>query len=130
MKRINVRIEHVRPSKCRSDFLSRVKEVDSKLREAKKAGVRLPVSAIKRAPTAPKAAFQVSRATLIKSTVTTLKPKVFDDMLVRDLSKRGCASLKLLAFTLPKLTQLTPPPLPTFPPFPSVLLFFFPFPLQ
>ena len=81
MKRINVRIEHVRPSKCRSDFLSRVKEVDSKLREAKKAGVRLPVSAIKRAPTAPKAAFQVSRATLIKSTVTTLKPKIFDDML-------------------------------------------------
>ncbi len=81
MKRINVRIEHVRPSKCRSDFLTRVKEVDTKLREAKKQKIRLPVSAIKRAPTAPKAAFQVSRAELLKSTVTTLKPTKFDDML-------------------------------------------------
>jgi hypothetical protein len=129
MKRINVRIEHVRPSKCRSDFLSRVKEVDSKLREAKKAGVRLPVSAIKRAPTAPKAAFQVSRATLIKSTVTTLKPKVFDDMLVRDLSKRGCASLELLAHAAQTHPAQSSTP-STFPPFPSVLLFFFFSPLQ
>jgi large subunit ribosomal protein L21e len=81
MKRINVRIEHVRPSKCRSDFLNRVKEVDSKLRAAKIAKKVLPLSEIKRAPTAPKAAFQVSRAELVKATVTTLRPRQFDDML-------------------------------------------------
>ncbi len=81
LKRINVRIEHVRPSKCRSDFLNRVKIVDSKLREAKIAKIRLPVSEIKRAPTAPKAAFQVARSELVASTITTLKPTKFDDML-------------------------------------------------
>ncbi len=81
MKRINVRIEHVRPSKCRSDFLKRVKVVDDKLRQAKIDKVRLPVSEIKRAPVAPKKAFSVSRSDITKSSVTTLKPTKFDDML-------------------------------------------------
>lgn len=35
-KRINVRIEHVEPSKCRLDFLKRVKDNDVKKREARK----------------------------------------------------------------------------------------------
>ena len=81
MKRINVRIEHVRPSKCRSDFLSRVKKVDTILREAKAKGEKAPASLIKRAPTAPKAGFSVPRASIIKATVTSLKPALFDDML-------------------------------------------------
>ncbi|OON21792.1 ribosomal protein L21e, partial [Opisthorchis viverrini] len=37
-KRINVRIEHVKPSKCREDFLRRVKENDVKRKEAKSSG--------------------------------------------------------------------------------------------
>ena len=81
MKRINVRIEHVRPSKCRSDFLSRVKKVDTILREAKAKGEKAPASLIRRAPTAPKAGFSVPRASIIKATVTSLKPALFDDML-------------------------------------------------
>jgi large subunit ribosomal protein L21e len=81
MKRINVRIEHVRPSKCRSDFLARVKQVDTKLREAKKAKIRLPLSEIKRAPLAPKAAQLVSQSSVTQATVTTLKPLKFDDMI-------------------------------------------------
>ncbi|XP_059610556.1 large ribosomal subunit protein eL21 [Phlebotomus argentipes] len=37
-KRINVRIEHVSHSKCREDFLKRVKENEKKLKEAKAKG--------------------------------------------------------------------------------------------
>ena len=77
-KRVNVRIEHVRPSKCRKDFLDRVQTVDKKLREAKKAGKVLHISEIKRFPTAPKAGFEVSSA---GKTVSTLQPIKFDDML-------------------------------------------------
>ena len=75
-KRINVRIEHVRPSKCRTDFLARAKAVDARKREAKLKGIRLPITDIKRFPTAPKLGFEV-----IPETVATLKPIPFDDML-------------------------------------------------
>jgi large subunit ribosomal protein L21e len=37
-KRIHVRVEHVKHSKCRQDFLNRVKENDRKRAEAKKTG--------------------------------------------------------------------------------------------
>lgn len=40
-KRLNVRIEHVQPSKCRLDFLKRVKENFAKKEEAKKKGIRV-----------------------------------------------------------------------------------------
>lgn len=39
--RINIRIEHVNPSKCRDDFLKRVKENEQKVAEAKKKGIRV-----------------------------------------------------------------------------------------
>ncbi len=41
-KRISVRIEHVNHSKCRQDFLNRVKDNEAKKREAKKAGKAAP----------------------------------------------------------------------------------------
>jgi large subunit ribosomal protein L21e len=75
-KRINVRIEHVRPSKCRTDFLARAKAVDAKKREAKAAGIRLPIEEIKRFPTGPKGAYSVSA-----ENVMTLKPVAYDDMM-------------------------------------------------
>merc|ERR1712196_612207 len=37
-KRMNVRIEHLRPSRCREEFLNRVKANDKLKQEAKKAG--------------------------------------------------------------------------------------------
>ena len=40
-KRINVRIEHVNKSKCREDFLRRVKENERLLKEAKAKGVQI-----------------------------------------------------------------------------------------
>ena len=43
-KRINVRVEHVKPSRCREDFLKRVKENDEKRRQAKENGEKIPVS--------------------------------------------------------------------------------------
>jgi large subunit ribosomal protein L21e len=37
-KRINVRVEHVRQSKCRQDFLDRVKRNEDIKRQAKESG--------------------------------------------------------------------------------------------
>jgi large subunit ribosomal protein L21e len=50
-KRIHVRIEHVRKSRCNESFLQRVKENDVAKQEAKKNGVKL---VTKRLPTLPK----------------------------------------------------------------------------
>ena len=56
-KRINVRIEHVKHSKCRQDFLKRVKENERLLKEAKASGK---VANLKRQPVGPKPAHMVS----------------------------------------------------------------------
>ncbi|KAK6102479.1 60S ribosomal protein L21-A [Brugia pahangi] len=55
-KRINVRIEHVRPSKCRQDFLNRVKENEEKKRIARETGQMVP---IRRMPKEPRKAHLV-----------------------------------------------------------------------
>ena len=47
-KRINVRIQHVRPSKCRDDFLQRVKRNEQLRRDAKEKGIKLDRSLLKR----------------------------------------------------------------------------------
>lgn len=59
-KRINVRVEHARPSKCRQDFLDRVKRNEDIKRAAKKAGKKAPIEQIKRVPKQPKGAFLVT----------------------------------------------------------------------
>ena len=51
-KRIHVRIEHVRKSRCNEDFLRRVKTNDPLRREAKKSGKKVD---LKRVPPGPKA---------------------------------------------------------------------------
>ncbi|XP_055695581.1 60S ribosomal protein L21 [Lutzomyia longipalpis] len=58
-KRINVRIEHVSHSKCREDFLKRVKENEKKLKEAKATGVYVN---LKRQPAQPRGATIVKDA--------------------------------------------------------------------
>ena len=57
-KRINVRIEHIHHSKCRVDFLRRVKENERKLKEAKASGK--PVD-LKRKPAQPRPAHFVKK---------------------------------------------------------------------
>ena len=47
-KKLHVRIEHVRKSQCREAFKRRVRENDSKKREAKKSGQKI---LTKRTPT-------------------------------------------------------------------------------
>merc|ERR1712217_782645 len=51
-KRLHVRIEHVRKSRCNEAFLKRVKENDQKKRDAKLQGKN---AAVKREPEGPKA---------------------------------------------------------------------------
>jgi len=50
VKRIHVRVEHVRPSKSQSGHLARVKANEEIKANAKKTGVKAPASALKRAP--------------------------------------------------------------------------------
>jgi large subunit ribosomal protein L21e len=52
-KRINVRIEHIQPSKCRDDFLCRVKKNDVRRREAIKTESKKKLY-LKRQPTGPR----------------------------------------------------------------------------
>merc|ERR1712066_108960 len=49
-KRMNVRIEHLRPSRCRTAFIERIKKNDVLKAEAKKAGKRI---STKRVPAGP-----------------------------------------------------------------------------
>ncbi|GAB6029966.1 60S ribosomal protein L21 [Chamberlinius hualienensis] len=52
-KRINVRVEHVKHSKCRQDFLNRVKLNEKLKKEAKEKGIRV---ILKRQPQQPREA--------------------------------------------------------------------------
>ncbi|XP_041359165.1 60S ribosomal protein L21-like [Gigantopelta aegis] len=56
-KRINVRIEHVKQSKCRKEFLQRVHENEAKKKEAKEKGVW---TSCKRQPKGPRKGHFVS----------------------------------------------------------------------
>jgi len=51
-KRIHVRIEHVQPSRCKEDFLKRVKANAEARKKAKETGTKLPL--LKRQPVQPK----------------------------------------------------------------------------
>jgi large subunit ribosomal protein L21e len=79
-KRVNIRIEHIRPSKCRTDFLARVQRVDKIKRDAKAKGDKVDIKLIKRFPVAPKAGY------VVKASESREAPKMqaavaFDDML-------------------------------------------------
>ena len=76
VKRIHVRVEHVRPSKCRLDFLNRVKANEVVKTAAKAKGLKVPNT--KRTPRlpAPGAVIKVTEANKPK----TLYPKMFVDL--------------------------------------------------
>ena len=54
---MNLRIEHVKHSKCRLDFIRRVKDNAQKRKEAKESGQAV---TLKRLPEQPKSSFYVS----------------------------------------------------------------------
>lgn len=72
-KRINIRVEHVRPSRSREDFLRRVKSNDEKKRAAKAAGTKVQT---KRLPQGPKKGFVVEINE--ETAPETMRPLAFD----------------------------------------------------
>lgn len=70
-KRINVRVEHVKHSKCRDDFLARVKKNAALKKEAKATGKLVNV---KRLPTEPRSAHCVS----VKRAPETIRPVPYE----------------------------------------------------
>jgi large subunit ribosomal protein L21e len=79
-KRVNIRIEHIRPSKCRKDFLDRVKRVDQTKRDAKEKGIKVPIGMLKRFPRAPKDGYIVTPEESAAPPMMRA-PVPFDDML-------------------------------------------------
>ncbi|KAI8067737.1 60S ribosomal protein L21 [Gongronella butleri] len=68
-KRVNLRIEHVKHSKCRQEFLDRVKENAQKKKDAKAANVKVN---LKRVPVQPRDARHVSTAGNVPQTITAI----------------------------------------------------------
>ena len=72
-KRINVKVEHVSPSRSREGFLRRVKENDDKRRAAQSAGTKV---LLKRQPKAPKGGYVVEINE--SNTPELMRPLAFD----------------------------------------------------
>ncbi|KNZ52755.1 60S ribosomal protein L21-A [Puccinia sorghi] len=71
-KRVNLRVEHVKHSKCRDDFLRRVKENARLKREAKEKGEKVQ---LKRLPVGPREAHTISTQS---NAPITLAPTPYD----------------------------------------------------
>ncbi|KAI9633061.1 putative 60s ribosomal protein l21-a [Dioszegia hungarica] len=68
-KRVNIRVEHVKHSKCRKEFLDRVKSNAEKKKEAKATGEHI---SLKRLPAQPRESRQVSIKGNVPQTLTAL----------------------------------------------------------
>ncbi|CAO1635250.1 unnamed protein product [Jaminaea pallidilutea] len=68
-KRVNLRIEHVKHSKCRDDFLKRVKDNAAKKRQAKEKGEKV---SLKRVPAQPRGAYTVATKNNLPETVAPI----------------------------------------------------------
>jgi large subunit ribosomal protein L21e len=75
-KRIHVRIEHVRKSKCQAEILRRIKENEAAKVEAAKTGVKVN---LKRTPILPKPAYFL-KAAGDEGVITTIQPLPFSDL--------------------------------------------------
>jgi len=65
-KRVNIRVEHIRHSKCRQEFLDRVKTNDTAKKDANAKGERI---SLKRVPRLPRTAHTISGAELPQTIV-------------------------------------------------------------
>ncbi len=75
-KRIHVRIEHVRQSKCQKEILQRKKDNEAAKAEAAKTGVKVN---LKRTPLLPKDAYFLKSAGS-DGVITTIQPLPFSDL--------------------------------------------------
>lgn len=74
-KRVNLRIEHVKHSKCRQEFLDRVKENEARRKEAKANGTTVQ---LKRLPAGPAPAHTVAGDGV---SIETLRPVAYDTLI-------------------------------------------------
>ena len=77
VKRIHVRVEHIRPSKCQTGHLLRMKSNDAKKAAAKKSGTPCPASELKRAPAGARAGFTLDLKKTFGGEVHLLKPEPY-----------------------------------------------------
>jgi len=76
VKHVHVRIEHVKPSKCRAEFLKRVKINSQALRTARKNNIKIAKGQLKRKPVQPKVGYTLANA----PTPVTIQPVPFVDL--------------------------------------------------
>merc|ERR1712194_271864 len=74
VKRIHVRMEHLRPSKSASGHLARIKQNEATKKAAKESGVQAPASALKRQPFGPRDGFTLELNKTCEEKVHTLTP--------------------------------------------------------
>ena len=74
VKRIHVRVEHVRPSKSQSGHIARVKQNEALKAAAKEAKKPCAASLLKRAPKGPRAGFELEVGNTFEEKVHLLTP--------------------------------------------------------
>jgi len=74
VKRIHVRVEHVRPSKSMTGHLNRVKDNEATKKAAKESGKPAPAELLKRMPKGPRDAFELNLGATCESKVHLLTP--------------------------------------------------------
>lgn len=74
VKRIHVRVEHLRPSKSKLGHLDRVAANDEKKKAAKISGVPVPAHELKRSPVGPRDSFLLNLGATFEGKVHTLTP--------------------------------------------------------
>jgi large subunit ribosomal protein L21e len=77
-KRIHVRIEHVRKSKCQKEIIRRIKENEKIKAEAAKTGVKVN---LKRVPKQPKEGYMLMNPGGDGTEITTIQPLPFSDLI-------------------------------------------------
>lgn len=74
VKRIHVRVEHLRPSKSKTGHLDRVKSNEAKKKAAKASGTPCPAFELKRQPAGPRDGFLLTLENTCEEKVHTLTP--------------------------------------------------------
>lgn len=77
-KRIHVRIEHVRKSKCQKEIIKRIKENEAAKEEARKTGTKVN---LKRQPKLPKEGYFLQAPGGEGTEITTIQPLPFSDLI-------------------------------------------------
>ena len=77
VKRVHVRVEHVRPSRTQLGHLNRIKENEALKAAAKKSGTPCPASALRRAPKSAREGFTLDLSKTYGSKVHLLKPEPY-----------------------------------------------------